>query len=107
MNQSVTHRLFVSKLFFMSELPVSELNGPDFLGVAAPLPLGTEVLGDQRATEQRTTPNVARWSPTKAGRDRFVIRLTVREPRETALTVSNKSIELSNESVGNSPRFCE
>ena len=34
---------------------MSELSGPDFLGVAAPLPLGTEVLGDQRATSQRTT----------------------------------------------------
>ena len=70
----------MSKLFFVSELSVSELSGPDFLGVAAPLPLGTEVLGDQRATA-----NVARWSPTKAGKDRFVIRLTVREPGETAL----------------------
>ena len=79
----------MSELFFVSELSVSELSGPDFLGVAAPLPLGTEVLGDQRATSQRTTANVARWSPTKAGRDRFVIRLTVREPGETALTVSN------------------
>ena len=69
----------------MSELPVSELNGPDLLGVAAPLPLGTKVLGDQRATIQRATANVARWSPTKAGKDRLVIRLTVREPRETAL----------------------
>ena len=64
MNQSVTHRVFMSKLFFVSELSVSELSGPDFLGVAAPLPLGTEVLGDQLATPnglqryRRTTTSV-------------------------------------------------
>ena len=46
----------MSELFFVSELSVSELSGPDFLGVAAPLPLGTEVLGDQRATPNGLHP---------------------------------------------------